>query len=460
MFTRATYMIFYRKLFNINYFFIFLLAFWGSYYIPPMQSPDENQHIARAYLLSQGDIFLSHIPEKMSGGYIDNGLYNFIQDGMLISGSPEKKFTHERKKELEQIRWSRNDDKTYLEIPGTGYYLPLIYIPHAFAMSFGKLIDLSIFDTYRFIKFFIITISLSLTFYAFSIYRPSTAILGLIVLPMSTFQLLSPTLDGFTTSICLLIISIFLKFQTKNNNSSLFYILSILVVLISTTRIHLISMVILLFLISFQTKNKRFTYISILSTFFSFSWILFSIKNTVDTRVPRSLSSIESIYHYLLHPLDFIKIFFNTISNYNMLKFYGESFIGKLGWLDTPLSFNHYIILFLTLLLLFALSLNSPSHEANNRIARLSFLLIAGTSFFTIFTALLVSWTPLSAEVIHGVQGRYFIIPCILLAYSLHGILATGSRWMLITNHFVFYLFFSFSLYSLLSAINNRFYIN
>lgn len=446
------------KKYYLKYIFILFLAIWGSLYIPPMQSPDENQHIARAYLLSQGDIFLDSAPGKMSGGYIDNGLYKFIQDGMFISGSPEKKYTPEMQKELEKIRWDPDNKKTFLEIPGTGFYLPFIYIPHAIAMKFGEITNFSIMNTYRIIKFFLISISLLLITHAFLIYKPSAAILGLILLPMSIFQFLSPTLDGLTTSLCLVIISIFLKIQIENRNSLLFYILTLLIILIATTRIHLIPIFLLLFIISFQTKNKKYFVLSIITVFAIFSWVIFSIATTVDTRIPRSMSSTETIYYYFLHPLDFVKIFYNTISSINMLNFYGESFIGNLGWLDTPLQKIHYVIFYFSIFILFLLSTFSPSHVMNNRTARISFFFIAIASIIAIFTALLVSWTPLPAEVIHGIQGRYFIIPFVLLAYCLHGIIPVNLKLNSMSNFFIFYVFFSFSAYALFFALKNRFY--
>lgn len=63
----------------IQYFVLVLMAMTASYFIPPIQSPDENQHFARAYMLSKGDFLLETIPGKMSGGYIDDGLHEFIK---------------------------------------------------------------------------------------------------------------------------------------------------------------------------------------------------------------------------------------------------------------------------------------------------------------------------------------------------------------------------------------------
>ena len=38
-----------------------------------------------------------------------------------------------------------------------------------------------------------------------------------------------------------------------------------------------------------------------------------------------------------------------------------------------------------------------------------------------VFFALLIGWTPHPAPIIQGVQGRYFIVPALLLGYVLAG---------------------------------------
>ena len=50
-----------------------------------MQSPDENQHIARAYSVAQGEWSLTAPPGKMSGGMVDAGLEEYIGKYMLRS---------------------------------------------------------------------------------------------------------------------------------------------------------------------------------------------------------------------------------------------------------------------------------------------------------------------------------------------------------------------------------------
>jgi uncharacterized membrane protein len=65
-----------------------------------------------------------------------------------------------------------------------------------------------------------------------------------------------------------------------------------------------------------------------------------------------------------------------------------------------------------------------------DKLIRVSLVTCAIGSLAIIFFAMLISWTPHPATVIEGVQGRYFLIPAIMLAYALCHTLRdqTGAR--------------------------------
>lgn len=445
--------------FFIKYFIALLLAVGGSYFIPPMQSPDENQHIAKSYLVAQGDIFLTNPEGQMSGGYVDDGLREFIQGHMQISGRPDIKLSPEEKDRLKNLAWSASKSRSFMQIPGTGFYLPLIYLPHALAIKTGELAHISIHHTYYLTRIFLMAISIALMLVAFSLHRPGILALSIIMLPMSIFQLLSPTLDGITTSLSLVAISIFLAFQSKAASPRFFYLLAFLLILIATTRIHLAPLLLLLFIIGFQEKNRKFLAIGFLSTGLSFLWIVFSIKTTVDNRIVSELSSLDALQYYILHPLNFMEVLLNTISNKEMMNFYRQSFIGKLGWLDTDLPAWKYTAFSAILALCLLPNLFTLKNKKINAAARLSLLITAILSILAIFTALLISWTPHPATIVHGIQGRYFIVPFLLLAYSFHGIFEVRSRAFSLVSQLLLSAFFIFSAYALLSALQGRYSI-
>ncbi|MEG3064109.1 MAG: DUF2142 domain-containing protein, partial [Comamonas sp.] len=379
---------------------ILLLAVCGSYFIPPMQSPDENQHIAKAYLVAQGELLLTSPSGQMSGGYVDDGLQDFIQGHMQLSGRPDFKLSQKETERLKTLSWSDSKSRSFMQIPGTGFYLPLIYLPHAMAIKAGQAIQLSIHHTYYLTKIFVMAISIGLMLLAFSIHRPGTLALSILMLPMSVFQLLSPTLDGITTSLSLVAISLFFCFQKKPQNDGLFYLLAFLLVIIATTRIHLTPILLLLFIIACKERNRKFLGISFFATCCTLFWIVFSIKTTVDNRIPRDISPLETLQYYILHPLNFIEVLSNTITSKDMMNFYLQSFIGKLGWLDTDLPLWNYTA-FSACLVFFAI-INTITYAKRENNASTSFSLLSTSllSIIAIFTALLISWTPHPATIV------------------------------------------------------------
>ena len=57
---------------------LFCLCFAISTLIPPFQSPDEDVHVKRAYLLGHGQVWLSTPANSPTGGLIDQGLLQLM----------------------------------------------------------------------------------------------------------------------------------------------------------------------------------------------------------------------------------------------------------------------------------------------------------------------------------------------------------------------------------------------
>ena len=60
--------------------------------IPPVQSPDEIQHLYRAYSFAHGSITGVTV-NNVTGDYIDTGLIKFIKSFEVLPFHPEKKLT-------------------------------------------------------------------------------------------------------------------------------------------------------------------------------------------------------------------------------------------------------------------------------------------------------------------------------------------------------------------------------
>lgn len=426
---------------------VFLLATSISWLIPPIQSPDEMSHITRAYMISKGRLLLdpptpelrelvqrypnfkeaAGIVERILahggrvGGMVDENLLSYIDRYGAMPGNTGRRMSLEERAVIAQMPWS-STEKQYL-MPGTGFYLPAIYAPHAIGLAMGRALGLGIDRSYRLARAATLATCIGLLYVAFRLVNPNPMVLAILALPMSMFQMLSPTLDGLTTALAVLTVSLFLSTidAASKRDPKLSVGLSICVFVLATTRNHLVVLLILPFFVAWKHQSSRDFLLGCLVTAGTLVWTVFALNTTNDPRIVLGQSTRELLYHYVVNPLDFLRVVKASLSNAELLIFYQESFIGILGALDAPLPTHFYPVLWGGLALCAIASLAFPPSPGHEIALRTLLLGAAIASTMLIFLALLITWTPHPASVVKGVQGRYFVVPALLMAYALSG---------------------------------------
>jgi uncharacterized membrane protein len=388
--------------------------------IPPIQSPDEHSHILRAYLISKGEIFLATPRGMSSGGAVDSGLLVFIDTYLsTIALSAKTPPSAGQRAHAESLRWGGAE--RFFPVPGTGYYMPLIYAPHAAALGAGRALGLTIADSYRLVRLACVVSCLGLLVAAWRIMRPPALAIALLLLPMTLFQLVSPTLDGLTTCLALLALSLFFNGVVLENNwrSGRSWLLAATVALLATTRIQLLPLLGLPLYLAWIRRSRRDALLGAAAVLLSLAWVAFALANTVDLRVQRGHSTEQLLLHYAADPMAFLRVIGASLAEPELGGlFYLNTFIGVLGWLDTMLPLQAYPALWTGLgLCAIASALAANPREA--WLARVLLALAALACALLVFLALLVTWTAHPATTIAGVQGRYFIVPAIMLAYAI-----------------------------------------
>ncbi|MEX5683700.1 DUF2142 domain-containing protein [Pseudomonas silesiensis] len=397
---------------------IFFVCYVISLLTPPFQSPDEINHIKRAYLLGSGKIVLDTPPGNPSGGMIDTGLLSFIKSYEHIPFHSEEKVSRTNLYESNGIEWSKKE--SFSEAAGTGYYFPLVYLPQAVALKIGYALSLSVADSYKLTRLFSLATLCLLLFIAFSIYSPSLLTACLLLLPMTLFQMASASLDGISTALAVFAISVFMKISAEKENSKtiLFTSLILSIVLLTSSRTHLLPLLLLPFASYFYTKQRRYLFAGIAISLLVITWIIIAIKFTTDGRPEAGASPGKTAVFYIEHPFILISTIFNTITDKNMILFYAESFIGILGWLDAQFERVIYIVFFA--LITFAMLVSVSLEKIKKELIPRSILLICSLSaVILMFIALLLTWKTSQATIIQGVQGRYLLVPALLFSYAL-----------------------------------------
>ena len=386
---------------------------------PPLQSPDEGSHLARAYFLANGGFFL----EKQdgvgnSGGRVDLG---WIAFNGAFSRFP---FNQAQKLSAADIAQARSikhhGTREFLEAPGVGYYFPLIYLPQAVALFIGERLNFPIYRTYKLARFFALAAAAGLLLGALRLYPVNPLALGLLVLPMSLFQSASSSMDAMTYGVATLALCLFMKVREMREDAPERYFLGLaaLLFLLGTTRLHMLPLLSLLPAAYIFTRRKRHLAVSFCVIAGVLAWTLAAAVLTADTRIAQGASKAGIALYYVLSPASFVRVLGDTLGSVDIIKFYYQSFIGNLGWLDTPLHGAQYSILFSLLALLGLSAINVAFLRHHWRLS-LFFLANVVLSVLLTFFALLTTWTPHPATVIDGVQGRYFLLPALVLAFAL-----------------------------------------
>lgn len=416
--------------------FLFFAMSWGAltvFITPPFQVPDEPNHFFRSYQIATGKIF-PEIRNNQVGGFIP---LSFINTYDLFSGIafyPERKIGFDKFGKSLVIPLDP-EIKTYACFPNTGLYTPIPYIPQSFAIIIGKFFNappLIILYLGRLLNLFCWIFLISLAIKITPICKWLFLLLALT--PMSVFQASSVSADVLTNGVAFLFIAAVFRLAFDKNKSFSKYdliLLIFLLVVLTLSKYVYSFLIILYFLIPINKSGNIKNHILNALPLFILTGLSLAIGNhfvkniyeSIDpainfygngSGIPQSTNVDMQIQFIISH----VGTYFKTIllSFWTFKSFIISSFIGNLGWLDTPLP-DYYILLAISMILLTALS--DGNKDVILSIKSKIILLIGFISVaFCLSTLLYLSWTPIGDSLISSLQGRYFI-PVAPLVFSL-----------------------------------------
>lgn len=386
-----------------------------SILVPPFQSPDEISHFNRAYTISNGQILLTNNGK----GLLDEKLIHFESIFEVIPFHYENKNSLGLERSSKELNWTGNLKE--VELSNVAVYFPLSYVPQSAGVAIGRILDISIYDSYKLSKFITIFLCLLGIYFASRIYPISPLGYFVLSMPMTIFQISSTSPDGVIFSLSAIIGALLAKALDKSKEFTFkeLCIFSLLCFVICTNKINMFPILLFYFLI-LRVRNIDFGRSLFIFTLISIvSWNLFSYSSFIggehfSARAEIGVTDKLKFYIYNLGAL--FKVFFNTFSSLETNTNTLAQFVGVLGWLDAPLpSFNYVVLILIGLSILF-LGVGKVNDVFNFTINLLIFLaVILGTYFI-----LLITWTPLNFEVIQGVQGRYFIPLALIFSYMFY----------------------------------------
>lgn len=407
----------------------FFLACTLARLIPAFQSPDEVTHLFRADMIGNGQLLLEKpAPDAngYSGGYTDAHLVYFGRWMMKVvergKNGPSSTWLMEQ---ASQHGWA--NDRQFMDVAGTAYYLPLIYLPHAVGLSVSRHLDWSMRASYDFTRAMVTFTVLALLAWAWQLLPANLLVRALVLMPMSAFQILSPTIDGLCIAMTLVLAGLAIaQYQAQCQGSAAprnrwrFAVIGVLTFVLVTSRTNLLPLLAIPLLLLCQRFSWPRLGGFVLLCAASLGWTLFVLLTTIDGRVPRSHSTLQIVQIYLQDPLYFLGLVGSTLAHPDKGPFLASSFVGVLGWLDTfipkPAMRGIWAVLVLMTLLAAAYA---QREERPYTALRAVLTACAVSSTLLAFFAIAVTWNDYPVAAISGVQGRYFIMPALLFALAI-----------------------------------------
>lgn len=443
------------------YFLIALLCMLVSaFMLPPFQGADEDNHFFRAEQIALGNFVGITNQKDSAGGLVDTSSIKVSQLVNHIKFHPEEKISLEEISTLNSIKFS--DNLTYTDFKNTVVYAPFFYLPSAAAIAFGKAIDLSVIETILIARLINGLCSLILaTCSLYLIHCGQKFLFSILVLPMTLclFGVISP--DGLVISTAAFVVSIFSNLE-KNKEFVLkaLPLCGILIGFIIATKIAYIPFLFILVAPLLYSREKRTLITVLISIFLSLAiitiWFFVGIKNVSVPLTPGyPVSAKEQLVFVLTNPLFNIGLLANTLINY--WDFYLASFVGILGWLDTPLQpFAVYGAYALFIILSTVLDKKEETCNTPSLSIKLLIFGILISTFLCIMYSLYLAWSPVKNPIILGVQGRYFIPLATLFSLVLP--LHRKCCYTLTKLDIYFYIFPFTTLFVLIITLYYRYY--
>lgn len=411
------------------FFLAFFLACTTAQLIPAFQSPDEIAHLYRADMIGNGQLLLEKpAPEAKgySGGHADQHLIQFASWMLKIAGENKERLSATwLMDQASQHGWA--NDRQFVDVAGTAYYLPVIYLPHAVGLAISRQMDWSMRASYDFTRGVVTLTVLALLAWAWQLLPPNLLVRGLVLMPMSAFQILSPTIDGLCIAMTLVLGGLAIaQYQAQCKGSTVppcrwrFAAIVGFTFVLVTSRTNLLPLLALPLLLLCQRFSGARLAAFVLLCAASMGWTLFVLLTTMDARIERTHTTLQIVQIYLGDPLYFLGLVGSTLAHPDKGPFLAYSFVGILGWLDTviPKPTMQGIWAVLVALALLATAY-ARREERQYTLLRAVLTVCAVSSTLLAFFAIAVTWNDYPVPVIEGVQGRYFIMPALLLALAL-----------------------------------------
>lgn len=383
------------------------ILFW--IFMIPGQVPDEEAHMIKAYEVSNGILYTKRD---------ENGESKTIVPQDLLEYNHNKMNNYIKLKE--QLNQKTDYLKTVETVSSAQGYTWILYIVPASIMFIARNINLNLLVAIYIARLMNFVVFIILGYYTIKKIPFGKIVTAIyLLMPMMLQQANSCSADVIVNAISLYIISyiLYLLFKENRIETKEMIIYCILVIILAVAKyvyIPLIGIGLLLIFKKNLTKKQKMIFITVsivLGLVFSIISYIFASKYTSTTESMRlyyeeyNVNGAEQIKSIIQSPLNMIKIIKNDWIN-NLEQYIYMCVGSELAWLDVKPT---RILISLYIITLLAATILEKNQYSLKKIEKLWVLMITIGIVGLVQLAMYISFTPLGANFIGGVQGRYFI---------------------------------------------------
>lgn len=388
-----------------------------AFVVPPYQSPDEPAHVRRADQISRGELLAYRLDGAASGGLISRGIDRTSGIFVPLQLDPAGKITPQMRAEAQDVTWENSGVAPQI-FSNTALYPPALYLPSVVSILAGKLANLTIVSTLRLARLANGIVSVAIGALAIALAGAGAPwMFALLSLPMSLFLMSSVTHDGPMIALAALAAAILFNSYPGGSlagSRRSFAAMCAAIALVASARPTYAPLAVLPLLASGHRWAVRLAGVTVIVAIV-LVWsrivaplVLFQIAQEADPSAQWALLRAD--------PLGFLGVIWRTVSftGWHLL----ETFVGRLGWLDTHLPRGYHVFARVELLVAaFATVAALAVTRFSPRALVAAAAIVAGS--VAVFLSLYVVWTKPGEIYVVGVQGRYLIPLALFLPAAL-----------------------------------------
>ena len=402
------------KLFQPERIFLILGILFGMLimaFTPPFLYPDENAHFYRSFGIINGQIVVLKPDSEHSGSFLPKSIHDLEKDTTLYD------FVNDRDCLKEQISftdiansssYSKEEEKIFINYINTALYSPAVYIHQVIGMKFIDMFTLYIMYGGKIFNFLFYLI---LGFLAIRS-LPFLKWVGVLILlaPINLSLAGSLSTDPVLLSSSMLFFAKSLQYSIGEDSKVKWkqvLLLAALAFIIGQVKQNFL---IVFFIFLIPRKKFGGGYFSKIAVIVLPSVILSLVWGKIVSTVlvpGNGAKPVEQVLYIVNHPIEYFQTFFRTSRIFSRML---RELVGVLGWLNIKLDWWAYILyyIFFVLNVFFSGDAGCRIRQIFSLKQKLIILFLSLLIIFVISTNMYIVWSQVGADLIDGIQGRYF----------------------------------------------------